>query len=88
MRVSREVAGTFASSTGAPSIQFVAFVVNPVKTWVFNYQADPKTPYVTTATDGAVSEDMTTNTTDIETKVHTLERLTLLPRQTPILDFA
>ena len=46
VRASREVAGTGASATGASSIQFVAFVVNPGETGVFNFQADPKTLYV------------------------------------------
>ena len=53
VRASREVAGT-----GASSLQFVAFVVHPGETWVFNYQADPKTLYVYTDTDGA-AEDLT-----------------------------
>ena len=42
VRASREVAGTSAS--------------HPVETWVFNYQADPKTLYVYTDTDGAAEE--------------------------------
>ena len=56
VRASRDVAGTGASSTGASSIQDVTFVVHPGETWVFNYQADPKTQYVYTDTDGAAEE--------------------------------
>ena len=46
-------AGTGASSAGASSIQFATFVVHPGETWVFNYQADPKTLFVCTDKDGA-----------------------------------